>query len=208
MRPQEFSYTPGAANLTGFLSNATGATWTLTATTAGDGLAHQVTIRNDSVTDHSAKTAVLVGTDADGQAITETMSLPGTSATTTSTKYFKTLTSITPSATIGADTMDIGWAQTSLGPTVPVDVYSPMGTLIAVDITGTINYSIEETNDKVWDTTNLISNAGYWFVISGLSGKTADAVSSCTAMTTAWRLKITSVTAGATVTINTTQSNW
>lgn len=208
MRPQEFSYTPQAANLTGFASNVTGASWTITTSTAGDGLAHQVTIRNDSITDHSAKTATIVGTDADGQAITETLSLPGASATVTSTRYFKTITSVTPSATIGADTMDIGWAQTSVGPTVPTDTYSPMGTLIACDISGTINYSIEETNDKIWDSTNLISNAGYWFVISGLSAKTADAVSSATAMTTAWRLKINSITAGATVTINTTQSNW
>ena len=59
-------YTPEDNNLTGFASNVTGATWTLTATSSGDGLAHQVTIRNDTANDHSGKTATLVGTDPEG----------------------------------------------------------------------------------------------------------------------------------------------
>lgn len=100
----------GVANLTGFLSNATGSTWTLTATVTADGLAHKVTIKNDSATNHSAKTALLTGTDSADAAQTETVALPNSSATVTSTKSFKTLTTVVPSATIGGDTMDIGWA--------------------------------------------------------------------------------------------------
>src|SRR5574337_64867 len=93
----------------GFKSNATGATWTLTATTPNDGLAHKVTIANDSATDHSAKTAVITGTDANNNALTETVNLPAASpAVVTSTKFFKTVTSIVPSATIGGDTMGLG----------------------------------------------------------------------------------------------------
>lgn len=103
-----------AADLTGFKSNATGATWTLTATEAGDSLAHKVTIRNDSGTDHAAKTAVLTGTGPSGEAQTETLSLPAGSATVTSTKYYLTLATVVPSATIGTDTMDIGWAAASV----------------------------------------------------------------------------------------------
>jgi len=47
-RPHRFTFTPADANLIGFLSNATGATWTLTNTATTDLLAHQVSIKNDS----------------------------------------------------------------------------------------------------------------------------------------------------------------
>ena len=86
MRPKTFTFSPVTTSATGFVSNATGATWTLTNTATTDGMGHQVTIHNDAATDHSAKTAVLVGTDVDGNAITETMNLPAGTATTTSTK--------------------------------------------------------------------------------------------------------------------------
>lgn len=107
-----------AASLTGLLSNATGATWTLTANDAGDSMAHLITIRNDAATDHSAKTAVITGTGPEGQAQTETVNLPAGTATVTSTKYFLTVTTVVPSATIGGDTMDIGWAVGSVSPAV------------------------------------------------------------------------------------------
>src|SRR3990167_9103283 len=121
MRPIKFSYTPEDNNLTGLASNVTGATWTITDTTVGDGLAHKVTIRNDSATDHSGKTALLTGTDADGLTQTETITLPDVSATVTSSKYFATVVTAVPSATIGGDTMDIGWSDVAIGPTFPLN---------------------------------------------------------------------------------------
>jgi hypothetical protein len=65
------TFTPADASLTAFASNVTGASFTLTANSSGDSLAHQVSIRNDSATDHSGKTVTLVGTDADGRSQTE-----------------------------------------------------------------------------------------------------------------------------------------
>lgn len=148
-----------AADLTRFLSNATGATWTLTNTTTVDGLAHQVTIRNDSVTDHSAKTALITGTDANDNALTETLSLPGTSATVTSTKYFKTVTSVVPSATIGADTMDIGIAAAARTPWVRLDPRQvPMCVGLGVAIGGTINYDVLVTFDATPDGDSVVIN--------------------------------------------------
>lgn len=116
MQRIQLSGNSSAASLTGFASNVTGASWALTATSVGDSLAHLVTVRNDSATDHSGKTIALVGTDANGRPQTETLTGPGTSATVTSAKYWLTLTSATPSATIGADTFDIGWAASSISP--------------------------------------------------------------------------------------------
>jgi hypothetical protein len=141
----KYILTPAAESLTGFASNVTGATWTLSTNNTTDGLAHQVSIRNDSATNHSAKTATLVGLDADGYAQTEVMNLPGASATVESTKYFKRLTSITPSATIGADTMDIGWVDEIASPTICLNHPAPNGAAFQVDITGTINYTVQVT---------------------------------------------------------------
>lgn len=167
MRTQ-LSGTSVAANLTGFKSNATGApgaTWALTATDAADSLAHKVTIRNDSITDHSAKTAILTGTDANGKAMTETVNLPGTSATVTSTNYFLTLTSVVPSATIGADTMDIGWSVASCTNTLfPKTGGADLGQFnIGIGcrvVTGSPTYSIQHTYDHT-----------AWFEHATITGK-------------------------------------
>lgn len=153
-----------AANLTGFASNVTGATFTLSATTVSDGLAHLVTVRNDSVTDHSAKTIALVGTDGDGRPQTETIAAPGTSATVTSTKYFKSLTSATPSATIGADTFDIGYAanavSASFWPGV-ARVHGVFDTGFGCSIAGSPTYTVQHTYDGT-----------YWFNHSSVAAET------------------------------------
>lgn len=139
-----------AASLTGFASNVTGATWTLSANDAGDSLAHKVTIRNDSVTDHTGKTITLTGTDADGRPLTETLAGPDTSATVTSAGYYLTLTSVTVSATIGADTFDIGYAAASISPTywVPRDLAPQFNIGFGCRVvSGSPNYGVQHTYD-------------------------------------------------------------
>jgi hypothetical protein len=96
-----------------FASNVTGAIWTLTTSTITNDMAHQVSIRNDAAVDHSGKTALITGFYGI-YPITETVTLPGASLTVKSTKYFTSITSIVPSATIGADTMDIGICEISI----------------------------------------------------------------------------------------------
>lgn len=145
MRPKQLDFDPANANLTGFASNVTGAAFTLTTTATSDGLAHQVSIRNDSATDHSGKTVTLVGTDADGRAQTEVVTGPAGSATVESTKYFKTLTSATPSATIGADTFDLGWVDEFASQTIPLNWRADTPPIVQVVVTGTINFDIEGT---------------------------------------------------------------
>lgn len=199
MRPKTFTFSPVTASLTGFLSNATGATWTLSTTATSDGLGHQVTIRNDSATDHSGKTAALVGTDMDGNNIIETMTLPAGTATTTSTKFFKTLTSITPSATIGADTMDIGWAAPSISQTFVTDWpnVTQGGISLFCVITGTINYDVEHTLEDVFSST--IPQSLNWLDHSTIAAKTASSDGNYAFPVRAVRFKTNSVTNGATV---------
>ena len=146
MRGRTWDVDPANANLTGFASNVTGDTFTLTANDSGDSLAHRVSIRNDSVTDHSGKTVTLVGTDANGHAISEAVTGPGNGATVESTLYFLTLTSATPSATIGADTFDIGWVDEVATPLFPLNWRSDTPATYAIQGSlGTFDAYIEET---------------------------------------------------------------
>lgn len=173
MRPKSFDFDPANADLLGFLSNATGATWTLTATSSGDALAHQVSIRNDTANDHSAKTAILTGTDSDGRAQTETINLPAGSATVESTKYFLTLTTVVPSATIGADTMDIGWVDEFSSKTIPLDHYSQNAATIQVTVTGTIGFDVETTLKDPFSSTITDQSTLEWLNDANFTAKTA-----------------------------------
>lgn len=148
VRPIFETFTPSTPSLTGFASNVTGGTWTLTANSVPDGLAHQVSLRNDSGTDHSGKTATFVGTDQDGASQTETIAMPGANATVETTLYFKTLTSVTPSASIGTDTMDIGYVDEFSSRTIPAN-WRGSQAFVAVVVSGTINYSVQYTPDYI-----------------------------------------------------------
>lgn len=199
MRPHVFSFTPSDDNTTGFLSNATGATWTLTTTTPGDGMAHLVIITNDTATNHSAKTVTLTGTDADGNSQTETMALPAGSVDVTSTKYFKTLTTVVPSATIGSDTMDIGWTDDVVSPTwIPDYKQNIFSVSIGCDISGTINYDIQHTFDNCFDSSVAYSDRT-WFDHASLAAKTADADGNYAAPVRGIRILINSLSSGATI---------
>src|SRR5262245_37174943 len=96
--------------------------WT-TFTAPTDVLAHQINVKNNTANNHSGKTLTFTGTDADGNALTESgVTGPAGSATITTTKYFKTLTQISISAGIGADTFDIGYALTATSQTYPLNI--------------------------------------------------------------------------------------
>jgi hypothetical protein len=142
------TFTPANVSTTGFATSVTGAAFTLTANTSGDSLAHQVTILNNTANSHAGKTITLVGTDADGFAQTETITGPAASATVSSTKYYLTLTSVTPSSTIGADTFSIGWSGLFSTRTIALD-WRCGNMALSVDVSGTIVYNVEQTFDDI-----------------------------------------------------------
>ena len=182
-------YTVAAENLTGHAS-VTGDAWVIGTANAGDGLAHQVTIKNNSVTDHSAKTIVLTGSDARGNAQTETLAAPGASATVTSTKLWGWLNTATPSVTIGADTFDIGWAAAAVSPWVDLEYYrKDFAVSVAVVASGTINYDVEHTYD-----TDL--SGAEPFKHSLLQSKTASDDGQYAYPVTAVRVRVNSHTSG------------
>jgi hypothetical protein len=191
-KPTTYDVDPANVSLTGFLSNATGATWTLTATNSDDSIAHQVSIRNDAAVDHSAKTALLTGTGPAGQAQTETINLPGVSATVESTKYFLTLTSVVPSATIGTDTMDIGWVDEISTTLYPLDWRSSTPATYAVTgLAGTCQFDIDETFEDFQGSETLMDSVTF---ATKSSNQAADVIVAGTANATGVRLKMDSYT--------------
>lgn len=183
MKSIPVSYSPAAANLIGFASNVTGDTWPLTANDSGDSVAHKLTIRNDSATNHSAKTALITGAGPSSEPQTETVNLPGASATITSTKYWSRVDSVVPSVTIGADTMDIGWAADAVSPPVNLMASAPVAAgsigIGCTVVSGSPTYGLEVTYDGL-----------LWFAHPTLAGETTsqDGVISipCVAARIAW----------------------
>lgn len=193
MKVKEFDIDPANVNAAGFGDDVTGATFTLTANSSGDGLAHQVSILNNTATDHSGKTVTLVGTDADGNALTEVVTAPGVSATVESSGYFLTLTSATPSATIGSDTFDIGWVDEVATKTIPINWRANEAATYSVDVTGTINYTVQELFSPVQSEATPAAT-GTWHNLTALASKTADLAAAGTVHATAVRLVINSYT--------------
>ena len=141
MRPYSRSYTIAAVDTDGIVDGGTGASLTLLATSSGDGLAHQLNFTSaQNISDH---TFTVVGTDENGAAQTEVVTGPN-ATTVESTKYFLTYESITPDATLDADTVDIGWVDEFVTPTYACNRYAD-AMMIETDISGTINYSVQQT---------------------------------------------------------------
>lgn len=180
---------PADASLTGFASNITGAgPWTMTTTATSDGLAHQVSIRNDSATDYSGQTFTLVGTDANDAALTEAVTGPTGTATVESAGYYKTLTTVTASgAGISTDTMDVGWVDEVASKTIPLQYSGQTAAAVAVNVTGTIDFTVQETFQPV-----LEGTAPNWSNVTALAAKTADTASLITLHATAVRIIVNS----------------
>lgn len=123
----------------------------------GDGLAHLITITQAGGTNHSTKTAIITGTNANGQPQTETgLALPNGAATVTSSKYFLTVSSVAISATIGGDTMTMGWAANAVSPWTragsDADNHVRGGFALGIGCTvasGSPSYTVQYTYDEI-----------------------------------------------------------
>lgn len=124
-----------------------GGGYALTANDAGDSLAHLITILGNAATNHSAKTFTVAGTGPGGEAQTEGIAGPNGVATVTTTKHFLTVTSVTVSATTGADTFDIGWTAESVSAWKVTDTRVEAFNIGfgCVVVSGTPTYSVQQT---------------------------------------------------------------
>lgn len=145
-------YTNVALDAAGLANNVaySGGGYALTANDAGDSLGHLITILGNAATNHSAKTFTVTGTDANGNAQTEGIAGPNGNVTVTTTKHFKTVTSVTASADTGADTFDIGWTATAVSPWVFLTKFAYNNFLIGfgcVVVSGSPSYSVQHALD-------------------------------------------------------------
>lgn len=199
MRPNVIDIDVADESTTGFDTGLTGAgPFTLTVSTPTDGLAHQASLT--SLQNLSAITFTLTGTDPDGKAQTEDVTGPN-ATTVESTKYWKTLTTVTASSTLGANTLDVGWVDEVSSITYPIDWRSPYACNIHVDVTGTINFTVQETFADV-----LGGTAAIWHNITALASKTADTTSTASIGATAIRIITNSYSSTAELQMYTSQA--
>jgi hypothetical protein len=210
MRPKEFDIDPANVDANGIADDLpTGTAWSFAADaewlaiSSGDNLAHQLIIT--TVADEPAGNApvlTLTGTDADGNIQTEAITLPNTT-TIESTKYWLTVSSGEASAaTVG--TFDIGWVDEVIHKTYQLDFRNTEAAAYAVNVTGTIDYTIQESFEDIQNTSSPSQNAA-WHNLTALAAKTADLASIGTINATAVRLIINSYTDTAEIQLHISQ---
>lgn len=120
--------------------------YALTANDAADDLAHIITILGNAATNHSAKTFTVTGTNANGEPQSEEIAGPNGNVTVSTTKYFLSVTTVTVSATTGADTFDIGWSAASASPWYFLnDTWQPPGLGFGCSVdSGSPTYGVEQ----------------------------------------------------------------
>lgn len=163
VRPYNKLMNLAAASTDYFAAAATGANFVLTNNATPDGLGHKISFTNNTLTDLSAIDVTITGLDQDGKPLTETFPLPKAGQTETSTYFFSYLASAVPSATIGADTVVITYTDAVAGVTLPLNWRGGLP-IISVIVTGTINYTVQFTDDLINQGAkppyNWLSNAG------------------------------------------------
>lgn len=203
-----YTFSPMAVSTSAAAAGVTGAGPWSTITQPTDSLGHQVTIKNNTANDHSAKTLTITGTDPDGNAQTETRAAPGVSATVSSAKFYRTLTSIAISSTIGADTFDLGYSAVIKSPSFPLNPGATVGATMFPSQTGVATWSIEVSpGDPKVGTTPLQSNVPWIAAPAGLTTQSATgtAVTALAAGLCSWRWSQASQTATPSVTLYVSQ---
>lgn len=150
----EFTLTAPANDY--FALEVTGDTWNLTENESPLGVAYQVSLENLSATDHSDKDWVIVG-ELYGISQTETLTMPAGLATVETSNYYSYVTSVTPSATIGADTMNIGYVDEAVSRAFVIDNTISNATICVIVESGEIvNYTGQYTLSKTNNDSTLL----------------------------------------------------
>lgn len=158
-------------------------------------VARQVIIT--SAADESAHSFTITGTNWFGAVISEVL-LGANVGVATSVNSYKTVTSIVP---VQTTTGNVTLGTNGVATTPPIVVPPAVGITLSVKVTGTVNYSVQQTFDSPW-----VSNPDTltWVpVVAGLTAQTANAQAASTQLATAYRLVSNSNTApgGAQLTV-------
>lgn len=179
MRPQKFDIDPADQDGDGLADNndSSGSSLTLDGAltsggtfTSADGLGRRIVITDTATVDQSGATFTINGTNANGQAISEDVTGPGSGATVTSTKYFLSVTSIDITNGAGSGTVDVGTNGEVSSKVVPLDWRADQGATVAIQgSSGTFQADIQETFDDL-QTTNGVDGINYNEVAADKTG--------------------------------------
>jgi hypothetical protein len=140
----------------------------------------------------------ITGTAPNGSPQTEVLSGPNAN-TVTSTMTFATITAISTDGAVGTD-VEAGYTQSGYSAWWPLDIYTPnQVTTISVNVSGTINYSVEYTNEDPFD--NSIVQLPKAHPNAALTGGSADQTEFTTTLMRAVRFKVNSGDGIARVTV-------
>ena len=186
MRPFEIDMDLETADLDGLASNIDSSGTALVfdgdlisggAFTSADGLGRIIVIVDSDTDTQSDVTFTIVGTNADGHAISDVVTGPGSGLTVASAKYFKTVSSVTVSAAQGGtEKVDIGTRGTTLAAvskSYPLNSRDSVAPVVSVNITGTMNFTVQQTYSNLHTTTDA-SGGIVWEDVTALASKSAD----------------------------------
>lgn len=153
-----------------------------------------VQIAIDSAGDISGVTFTVTGLDQDGKSVTEDIT-GVTTAAVESTNYYSQITQIAADGAVGSNVF-VGPVDEVATSTIPVSYLGQYQATAAVDITGTIDFTVRETFDDIQTSVNAVQDA-QWFNISALASKTADTIGEAARGATALSLIVNSYSSGA-----------
>lgn len=139
-------------------------------------------------------TLTIHGTDENGVSISEAVADVNTTAETT--KYFKTVTLAQLSGADPATTYTLGTVDEAVTKTFPLEYRNQRAATVAIIVTGTINFTVQETFDDLFSTNNSLDSLA-WFDVTALAAKTANTRSPLTVGATGMRVVVNSYTDGA-----------
>ncbi len=182
MTTRRFDFDPADVDTDGIADALpTGTDWSFAATalwlldSAQDGLAHRLGITTyANEPGGNAPSMTLTGTDADDNAITDVVVLPATTLVET-VKYFKTVTSATTGSNATVGTIDIGWVDEFVSPTIFID--EQFQSNWQIDVTGTLNLDSDWLLKDIRYGTKLSDqNTEPWIdgAVTDLDAETAD----------------------------------
>ena len=185
--------TAGAADLDLNGAQVVGGVWNIYAipTTAYSEGVGGVRIAIDSAGDVSSVVFTVYGTDQDGLERTETITGVTTSAVNSVT-FWKTITRIAAGAAVGSNVF-VGAIDQIVSETLPLNWRNNYSATFVADVTGTLQYDIEESNSEMaayTDPDDLV-----WGVAQ--SNKTAGLTGSLLNYSTAARVRWDSYSSGA-----------
>lgn len=146
--------------------------------------------------DDSAVTFTVYGTDQAGNAISEGLAGPNGNTVST-TLDFLTVTRVTVSAAV-AQAVTVGTTGVGASQPIPLDIYlDPFNVSCFVDVTGTVNYTVQFTFDDVFGSTGPFT----WTNHPDLTSATADGDGTYISPVTATRIVTNSGTGSAVFTV-------